>query len=151
MFFFLRFVPEIASTHASQISVEAALLRRRVALILTFLTWASSVMTKITKRIVSLCIRVNVSMWCIEVDLWPWQTLFTDIWVIVSVWGYTSSVAGSELEVWWVELRCCTSAQLPSDHGHICWEAWDSQEGASAFRWEHRCCYLNDGFLRKGG
>lgn len=62
MFFFVQFVPEIASTHASQISVEAALLRRRVALILTFLTWASSVMTKITKRIVSVCIRVNVSM-----------------------------------------------------------------------------------------
>lgn len=131
MFFFVQFVPEIASTHANQISAETALLHRHVALISTFLTWASSVMTKITKRIVSVCIQVNVSMWCIEVDMWPWQTLFTDVWVIVSVWGHMSSVAGSSLEVRWMELRCCTWAQLPSDHGHLYWEAWESQEGAS--------------------
>lgn len=62
MFFLGQFVPEIGSTHASQISVEAALLLRHVALILTFLTWASLVMTKITKRTVSVCNWVNVSM-----------------------------------------------------------------------------------------
>jgi len=50
MFFLVQFVPEIASTRASQISVEAALPLRHVALILTSLTWASSVMTKITEK-----------------------------------------------------------------------------------------------------
>lgn len=55
MFFLVQFVPEIASTCASWISVKAALVVRYIALILTFLTWANSVMSKITKRIVSVC------------------------------------------------------------------------------------------------
>lgn len=55
MFFLVQFVPAIASTCASRISVKAALVVRHVALILTFLTWASSVMSKITKMIVSAC------------------------------------------------------------------------------------------------
>lgn len=57
MFFLVQFVPEIASTCASWISVKkkAVLVVRYIGLILTFLTWASSVMSKITKRVVSVC------------------------------------------------------------------------------------------------
>lgn len=55
MFFLVQFVPEIASTCASWISIKAALVVSYIGLILTFLTWASSVISKITERIVSVC------------------------------------------------------------------------------------------------